>query len=163
MRVHESVVDARGWHDRVVALVGSGARFLDFLTAVDDPQSGEMEVVAHLVDVERRERHLVRTRVDRADPHLPTLTDVLAGAGWHEREAHEMLGVRFVGNPDLRPLLTTGEANHPLRRTTPLAARIATPWPGARDPADRPAAGARTAARPRTAPLPPGVPREWVR
>ena len=29
---------------------------------------------------------------------------VYAGANWHEREAHEMFGITFVGHPDLRNL-----------------------------------------------------------
>ena len=99
-------------------------------------------------------------RVDRDAPVLDSLVGVYPGASWHEREVHEMFGVTFAGNPDLRPLLTTGDAGHPLRRTTPLPARVATPWPGAVEPSDRPA-GDRVAARPRSRPGPPGVPSEW--
>jgi NADH-quinone oxidoreductase subunit C len=132
----------------------------DMLTAVDDPGGGRIEVVAHLVDVPDRQRHLVWTVVDRDEPVLASLVSVFAGAAWHEREVHEMFGVRFAGNPDLRPLLTTGDVGHPLRRTTALPARMATPWPGASEPSDRPA-GERVAARPRSRPGPPGIPQEW--
>jgi NADH-quinone oxidoreductase subunit C len=118
------------------------------------------------VDVDRGARHLVRTRVPRSDPVLDTLVGVFSGAGWHEREAHEMLGVRFRGNEDLRPLLTTGDMGFPLRRTTPLPARLQAPWPGVVDPADRApasaAGGGRGAARPRTRLSPPGIPAEWA-
>ena len=139
---------------------------LDFLAAIDEPGAGEVEVIVHLVDVQRAVRHLVRTRVPREAPVLDSLVTLLPGAGWHEREAHEMVGVRFAGNDDLRPLLSDGSAGHPLRRTTPLPARVQTPWPGAADPADRPpatAAGApaRVAARPRARLQPPGIPPEW--
>jgi NADH-quinone oxidoreductase subunit C len=133
---------------------------LDMLTAVDDPAGGRIQVVAHLVDVAGCARHLVWTDVDRDAPVLDSLVEVYPGAGWHEREVHEMFGVAFEGNPDLRPLLTTGDTHHPLRRTSPLPARLATPWPGAVDPSDRPA-GDRVAARPRSRPGPPGVPPEW--
>jgi NADH-quinone oxidoreductase subunit C len=132
---------------------------LDMLTAVDDPAGGRIQVVAHLVDVAGHARHLVWTAVDRDGPVLESLVEVYRGAGWHEREVHEMFGVTFEGNPDLRPLLTTGDT-HPLRRTSPLPARVATPWPGAVDPSDRPA-GDRGAARPRSRPGPPGIPPEW--
>ncbi len=167
MDVRDQAVAADRWHAHVAELVAEGASMLDFLTAVDDPPAGQVEVVVHLVDVDRRSRHLVRARVDRAGPRIDSLADLLPGASWHERETHEMLGVEFVGNPDLRPLLTTGGPRWPLRRTTPLPARLQTPWPGAADPADRPpppAPGApapRQAARPRTRPGPPGVPAEW--
>ncbi len=162
MRLHEHGVDVDQWHDHVVRLTGQGVRMVDFLTAVDHPDAGRIEVVAHLVDPDARQRHLVRTSVDRTVCALDSLVDVLPGVAWHEREVHEMFGVRFRGNPDLRPLLTTGEGEPPLRRTTPLPARLDRPWPGARDPADRPAATGR-AHRPRSAPITPGVPSEWPR
>jgi NADH-quinone oxidoreductase subunit C len=157
-REHRVAVTA--WLALCSDLATAGATMLDMLTAVDDPGGGRIEVVAHLVDVPSRERHLVWTTVDRDAPVLDSLVGVYPGATWHEREVHEMLGVTFVGNPDLRPLLTTGDAGHPLRRTTPLPARVATPWPGALEPSDGPA-GDRVAARRRSRPGPPGVPSEW--
>lgn len=166
MDVHEEVVPAGGWHARCAELIASGADMLDFLAAIDEPGPDEIEVVVHLVDVPRRSRHLVRTRLDRGAPALASVVDVAPGAAWHEREAHEMLGVQFIANPDLRPLLTTGEMGFPLRRTTPLPARVQTPWPGAFDPSDRPpapvpGAAGRVPSRPRSRPAPPGVPAEW--
>ena len=160
MDVAERRVPAPDWHGTCARLAGAGARMLDLLTAVDDPQGGRIEVVAHLVDVAAGQRHLVWTAVDRAAPELASLVDLYPGAGWHEREVHEMFGVAFPGNPDLAPLLTTGDPGFPLRRTTPLPARVQTPWPGAAEPSDRPAGG-RVAARPRTRPGPPGIPEEW--
>ncbi len=160
MRAHEHRVDPEQWESSCAGLAATGATMLDMLTAVDAPGNGRIEVVAHLVDVAGGARHLVWTAVNRDVPVLASLVGVYPGAAWHEREVHEMFGVTFAGNPDLRPLLTTGDAGHPLRRTTALPARIATPWPGAVEPSDRPAGG-RVAARPRTRPGPPGVPSEW--
>ena len=150
----------RGGSAHCTDLAAAGATMLDMLTAVDDPSNGRLDVVAHLVDVPSRERHLVWTAVERGDPTLDSLVGVYPGAAWHEREVHEMFGVTFAGNLDLRPLLTTGDAGHPLRRTTALPARVATPWPGSVEPSDRPA-GDRVAARPRSRPGPPGIPTEW--
>ena len=160
MHVHELHVDSAQWLAQCSDLAAAGATMLDMLTAVDDPGRGRMQVVAHLVDVANRERHLVWTEVERDSPGLDSLVGVYVGAAWHEREVHEMFGITFVGNPDLRPLLTTGDVGLPLRRTTPLPARVTTPWPGAVEPSDRPA-GDRVAARPRSRPGPPGVPPEW--
>lgn len=164
MHVTEQEVQPRQWHETCADLVAGGAGMLDMLAGVDDPAGGCIRVLVHLVDVEARARWLVHTRLPREVPELDSLADLLPGAAWHERETHEMLGVSFIGNQDLRPLLTTGDMGHPLRRTTPLPARMATPWPGAFDPSDRPATGAtgRAAARPRSRPGPPGVPPEWA-
>lgn len=171
MDVHDETIEAHEWQARCAALADAGAAMLDFLAAADHPDADRIEVVAHLVDVDRGERHLVRTSVARAEPVLDSLGAVFPGAAWHEREAHEMFGVRFRGNSDLRPLLTTGDMGFPLRRTTPLPRRQAAPWPGAVEPADRPPAesgpsgsgtGGRGAARPRTRLSPPGIPAEWA-
>ena len=150
------------WLAHCTDLAAAGATMLDMLTAVDDPGDGRIEVVAHLVDVAGRERHLrVDDRWTATTPVLDSLVGVYPGAAWHEREVHEMFGVVFAGNPDLRPLLTTGDAGHPLRRTTPLPARVATPWPGCgRSPRTARPVTAWPHVRGR-APGPPGVPPEW--
>ena len=58
-------------------------------------------------------------------------TTVFAGANWHERETHEMLGIGFNGHPDLRNMyLPTDFEGYPLRKDFPLLARIVKPWPG---------------------------------
>ncbi len=50
---------------------------------------------------------------------VPTLTDLIPGADFYEREVWEMLGVTFEGHPDLHPLLMPDdwEGEHLLRRT----------------------------------------------
>lgn len=160
MHVHEDRVDPEDWYARSAELAAGGATMFDMLTAVDDPGAGSIQVVAHVLDVEQGARHLTWTSVNRDDPVLASMIELYPGAAWHEREVHEMFGVRFTGNPDLSPLLTTGDMGFPLRRTSPLPARMATVWPGAVEPSDRPVGG-RVAARPRSRPGPPGVPPEW--
>lgn len=160
MLVEDQRVDPGNWYRRCAELAGAGATMLDMLAAVDDADAGRIEVVAHVVDVAARRRFLVWTAVDRREPSLASLVGLYPGAAWHEREIHEMFGVSFPSNPDLRPLLTTGDMGHPLRRSTALATRVGTRWPGASEPADRPAPG-RAAARPRSRPGPPGIPEQW--
>jgi NADH-quinone oxidoreductase subunit C len=69
------------------------------------------------------------------DPHLPgaidTIVAIYPGADWCEREVHEMFGIDFAGNPNLRNLyLPTGFEGYPLRKDYPLLARHVKPWPG---------------------------------
>jgi len=71
---------------------------------------------------------------------VDTWTTVYAGADWHEREAHEMFGVDFVGHPGLRNMyLPTGFEGNPLRKDFPLVARQVKPWPGIVDVEQMPA------------------------
>lgn len=58
-------------------------------------------------------------------------TESYPGASWHEREVHEMFGISFVGNPDMRNLYLPGDfEGYPLRKDYPLMARLIKPWPG---------------------------------
>lgn len=57
--------------------------------------------------------------------------DTYPGAAWHERETHEMFGITFLGNDDMRNLyLPTDFEGYPLRKDFPLLARLVKPWPG---------------------------------
>ena len=76
-------------------------------------------------------RVLLKADVPDDDLAVGTWTRTYAGAAWHEREAHEMFGIRFEGNADLRNLyLPTEFEGHPLRKEFPLLARVVKPWPG---------------------------------
>ncbi|MEU7160167.1 NADH-quinone oxidoreductase subunit C [Streptomyces chrestomyceticus] len=138
-----------------------GCSYFDWLSAVDEPGTG-FRVCAHLADIARpgRVRRLVlRTTVPHEAAVLPTATEVYAGAGWHERETHEMFGVDFTGHPYLEPLLLPENfEGHPLRKDFVLAARVAKAWPGAKEPGESEHGGPK-----RRQMLPPGVPdpNEW--
>lgn len=137
-----------------------GCTFFDWLSAVDEPGTG-FRVCAHVVSLHegRVRRLLMRTTLSHEAPALATATDVYAGAGWHERETHEMFGIEFTGHPHLVPLLLPeGFEGHPLRKDFVLAARVAKAWPGAKEPGESEHGGPK-----RRTMLPPGVPdpNEW--
>ncbi|MFD3332895.1 NADH-quinone oxidoreductase subunit C [Streptomyces sp. NPDC058700] len=138
-----------------------GCTYFDWLSAVDEPGTG-FRVCAHVVALAegRPRRLLLRTTVPHSAPALPTAIGVYAGAGWHERETHEMFGVDFTGHPHLVPLLLPENfEGHPLRKDFVLAARVAKAWPGAKEPGESHDGGGPK----RRQMLPPGVPdpNEW--
>ncbi len=55
----------------------------------------------------------VTLRVRCLRNEAPSLTPLLPAASWYEREAHDMLGVRFLGHPNLEPLLLAAEWSGP--------------------------------------------------
>jgi len=90
---------------------------IDTVTGVDWLAAGEMEVVYDFFHPIAPIRVVVRTRVPRSQPELPTVSGVFPGADWHERETHEFFGIRFLGHPNLSPLLLPEDADyHPLRK-----------------------------------------------
>ena len=63
----------------------------------------------------------LRTSLPREEPHIATLTDLIPGAAFYEREVCEMLGVTFDGHPDPRALLLPDDwdGEPPLRQQPP--------------------------------------------
>ncbi|KUN85346.1 dehydrogenase [Streptomyces bungoensis] len=132
--------------------------YFDWLSAVDEPGTG-LRVCAHVVALRPVRRLLLRTTVPHEAPALPSAVGVYAGAGWHERETHEMFGIVFEGHPGLDHLLLPETfEGHPLRKDFVLAARVAKAWPGAKEPGESDHGGPK-----RRQMLPPGVPdpNEW--
>jgi len=94
--------------------------FLD-VTAVDWPErEPRFDVVWHFYSTRHFVRVRVKTRVPLADPTVDTLVPFYGSARYMERECHEMYGIVFRGNADLRPiLLYEGFEGHPLRKDYP--------------------------------------------
>jgi NADH-quinone oxidoreductase subunit C len=97
------------------------ALFLD-VTAVDHlTRTPRFDVVYHFMCPARHQRVRLKMQVSEADPTVPTLKPLYGSARFMEREAHEMYGIRFAGNDDLRPLLLyEGFVGHPLRKDYPM-------------------------------------------
>jgi NADH-quinone oxidoreductase subunit C len=94
--------------------------FLD-VTAVDWPgTAARFEVVHHFYASTHHVRVRLKTRVTESDPTVDSLTMLYGSAAFMERECHDMYGIVFRGNADLRPiLLYEGFAGHPLRKDYP--------------------------------------------
>lgn len=117
--VHGYHVDAQVDPDQLVEAVGiidSLDFFIESITGVDWIKENQMEVI---YDFSRYDfdlcRVVIRTRIDRENPVVPTITSIYAGANWHERETHDFFGIKFEGHPHLIPLLLPEDADfHPL-------------------------------------------------
>ena len=91
------------------------------VTAIDwVPHTPRFEVVWHFYSTTDHVRVRLKTRVPEADPTVDSLIPLYGSAAFMERECHEMFGVAFRGNNDLRPvLLYEGFVGHPLRKDYP--------------------------------------------
>ena len=126
----ELVVDVRA--DQVVRVLkflkdDSRCRFeqLTDLCGVDYPERDpRFDVVYHLLSMSHNRRLRLRIGVNEDQP-VPSAVGVYPSAGWWEREAWDLYGIYFAGNPDLRRLLTDyGFDGHPLRKDFPLTGYV---------------------------------------
>jgi NADH-quinone oxidoreductase subunit C len=94
------------------------ARFVD-LTAIDRlSREDRFELVYLFYSVTGHTWLRLKTRTDR---EAPSITPIVPGANWYEREVFDLFGIDFQGHPDLtRIMLPDDWQGHPLRRTEPL-------------------------------------------
>ena len=94
------------------------------ITAVDNQP--DFELIYHLSclsgeltvgDTKMSAMIEVHIHLERDTPSIDSVSDLWFGANWHEREAFDLMGIYFIGHPDLRRvLLPEGFAGHPLRK-----------------------------------------------
>ena len=83
----------------------------------DRVAEGDFGVAYSLYSHEKKHKFTLRVRVPRDKAAVPTVINVWSTAGWHEREAWDLLGIRFVDHPDLRRMLMEEHwVGHPLRK-----------------------------------------------
>jgi NADH-quinone oxidoreductase subunit C len=89
------------------------------------------EVLCRLSSVQNADGAIFVATLSKDAPTIASLTPTIAGAEWHEREAHEMFGIDFAGNTNLIPLYLPDDfIGNPLLKSFPLLAREVKPWPG---------------------------------
>jgi len=95
-----------------------GFDLLSNLVGVDYPAENKMEVVYNVFKTTGGPGLTFKVQADRVDPvEVPSLVGVWAGADFQEREAWDLMGIKFTGHPDLRRiLLWEGFEGHPLRK-----------------------------------------------
>ncbi|WP_297749235.1 NADH-quinone oxidoreductase subunit C [uncultured Tessaracoccus sp.] len=121
------------FRESVQHAIDDGFTFLLFLTAVDElGRDGGFRVVAMLERPSDGERRECSHSTSRDEPTAPRIDDLLPGAGWLQRQVHDMFGITFDG-ADNAPLIHHGEG-HPLRKEFLLPERGETSWPGALEP-----------------------------
>ncbi|MBV9271374.1 MAG: NADH-quinone oxidoreductase subunit C [Candidatus Eremiobacteraeota bacterium] len=125
-------VEPQNLHMRLNELKRDGYTMLLDLGAVDYlERTPRFEVVYHLLkmpvkrssvaEVGTPQRMRVLCGVPAENPVVPSVTDLWRSADWAEREAYDLVGIRFEGHPDLRRIQMPNDwEGHPLRRDYPL-------------------------------------------
>jgi NADH-quinone oxidoreductase subunit C len=95
------------------------------ICGVDYPERPlRFEVVYNLLSMSLNQRIRLKVQTSEDDP-IPSATALFSSAGWWEREAWDLFGIYFAGNPDLRRILTDyGFEGHPMRKDFPLTGYV---------------------------------------
>jgi NADH-quinone oxidoreductase subunit C len=115
-RIVEIMTALRDGHD-------TGFKYLSMIAGMDySPASPRFGVVYNLYSHKHHGRITLKARLaDDQSPAIDSVASVWSTAIWHEREAYDMMGIRFKGNPDLRRILMpTDWVGHPQRKDYPL-------------------------------------------
>jgi NADH/F420H2 dehydrogenase subunit C len=75
------------------------------------------EMVYNLYSLRFRHRVRLHVQIPEEDPTVDSLIDLWSAADWFEREAWDLMGIRFRGHPRLVRILTHAEfVGHALRK-----------------------------------------------
>ena len=78
------------------------------------------EVIYNLLSYKLNNRLTVKVAINEHE-EIPSAISVFSSAGWFEREAFDMYGIKFSNHPDLRRILTDYNfEGYPLRKDFPL-------------------------------------------
>jgi Ni,Fe-hydrogenase III large subunit/Ni,Fe-hydrogenase III component G len=98
------------------------ARYLISVGTDKRPLTGDFGI-SHLFSLDREHQYiLLDSSVEESDPRIDSITGIVPGANWAEREFRDAIGVRPEGHPDPRRLLLADdwpEGVYPLRRDVP--------------------------------------------
>jgi NADH-quinone oxidoreductase subunit C len=92
---------------------------LSLVSAVDYPPQ-TIEVAYHLDSIVFNHGFMLKVKLPRDNPKVPSLIPVWQTADWHERESFDLMGIEFVGHPNLVRILCAEDwVGHPLRKDYP--------------------------------------------
>jgi len=108
-------VKAKDFLDVMSMLKERGFIYLAGLTAVDEQDS--IDAVYHLMSLKHFGMLRIKVELDKQKPEIPSLVDLWPAADVQEREAYDLMGIKFVGHPNLKRILCPDEfEGYPLRK-----------------------------------------------
>lgn len=79
-------------------------QYLEYMSAADYPPE-RLRLVYSLFSFAHGHRLVLKIDIPRDSAVIPTVSHIWQNADWNEREVFDLLGVNFIGHPDLRRLL----------------------------------------------------------
>ena len=81
-------------------------------------KGGTLSVYYHLESINLKHKVTLRVSTDRENPEVVSVEEIWRTADWHEREAYDMYGIKFLNHHNLIRILMPydWEAGYPLRK-----------------------------------------------
>jgi len=87
------------------------------LSGVHYSKEEELGVTYHLHSTQLGHTIALKVRVPEENPHVPSVEAIWKTANWHEREAWDMVGLKFDNHPNHKRILCPDDwEGHPLRK-----------------------------------------------
>ena len=79
---------------------------------------GTLSVYYHIESTSIRHKLVLKVSTPRENPEVSSVAEIWRVADWHEREAYDLFGIKFLNHPDLKRILMPydWEAGYPLRK-----------------------------------------------
>ncbi|MEP7231879.1 MAG: NADH-quinone oxidoreductase subunit C [Ginsengibacter sp.] len=99
-------VDSKHWLPLAQQLRSDDSLFFNYLfclTCID--WKTHLTMVYHLSSTKYRHNIVVKSKLDKNNPEIESVSQIWRTAEFHEREVYEMFGVNFLNHRDLRLLI----------------------------------------------------------
>ena len=126
------IIRAEGLLDLCQGLYNSDLdfKYLADITSLDwyghaEEANGRFQVIYNLYSLRHQYRFFLKLRLPIEKPEVQSLTPIWNSANWLEREIWDLMGISFIGHPDMTKILTPDDLEgHPLRRDFPLTYEV---------------------------------------
>lgn len=114
-------VSEQDWHAVAIKLKDTPELRFDVLTALVGMDWGEKLGVVYYLTSTFNNWEMLAVKVeaagDRENAYLPTVCDIWKVANFQEREAYDLLGIKFINHPDMRRFFLRNDwVGYPLRK-----------------------------------------------
>jgi len=112
-------VSPENWSEISSMLKNESKLNFDYLMCISAYDKGDSKVYGAAYNFYSTvNNHYLEVRVEAEDgTSIPSVVELWKTADWHEREAYDMMGLKFEGHPDLKRILLSEDwEGYPLRK-----------------------------------------------
>ena len=112
-------VSNSNWHDIALLLKDHSKLKFDYLMCISSYDVGDKKKYGAAYNFKSTSLdHYLEIRIEVNDEEsIPTISDLWGSADWHEREAYDMMGIKFENHPNFKRILLADDwEGYPLRK-----------------------------------------------